>query len=109
MVDSRQVHPETVIDLSTRRERRWAPQATQNPPAAEQAATGDLLALPFLMDRIQDGNHQVQMWSAYQLVERWETDSERYLERLWSAALPEIRDYHIRLQTESLAHFVPIA
>ncbi|MCZ6841757.1 MAG: hypothetical protein O7G32_02870 [SAR324 cluster bacterium] len=104
MVDSRQVHPETVIDLSTRRERRWVAQATQDPPAAEQAATGDLLALPFLMDRIQDGNHQVQMWSAYQLVERWETDSERYLERLWSAALPEIRDSAIHLIAKHRCH-----
>ncbi|MCH7477387.1 MAG: hypothetical protein IIA14_04725, partial [SAR324 cluster bacterium] len=55
------------------------------------------LALEFLEDRLDARNDQVKMWAAYQLVERWQGEAPRFVERMWISPLPEIRESAIHL------------
>ena len=103
MVDSGQVHPETVgtvIDLTQHPDFRSAAPR----PVASAPTGGFLLDMGFLMDRLDDRSDQVKMWAAYQLVERWETEAEQYLERMWSSPLPEIRESAIDLVAKHRIH-----
>ncbi len=108
MVDSRQIHPESVIDLASRMERTegaTAPAAGSAPVSSSAPEARQYpLALPFLVERLEEGNHQVQMWAAYQLVDRWQSEADWYLERLWSSPLPEIRDSAIHLIARHRLH-----
>jgi hypothetical protein len=53
--------------------------------------------MAFLLERLSDRNDQVKMWAAYQLVDRWEREAEQFLEHMWNASLPEIRESAIHL------------
>jgi hypothetical protein len=96
MVDSGRSQPESVIDLSARR--KAAPPEHRPPAAPEwEGEPGDLLSLPFLVERLGFPGNQVRMWAAYQLVDRWQDAAPRYLEKLWEAPQEEIRESAIGL------------
>jgi hypothetical protein len=96
MVDSGRSHPESVIDLSTRR--AAAPPERRPPPIPEwEGEPGDLLSLPFLVERLSYASNQVRMWAAFQLVDRWQEACPRYLDKLWEAPQEEIRESAIGL------------
>jgi hypothetical protein len=58
---------------------------------------GDLLSLPFLVERLSYPSNQVRMWAAYQLVDRWQDAAPRFIEKLWEAPQEEIRESAIGL------------
>jgi len=96
MVDSGRSQPESVIDLSTRR--HSAPPERRPPPVPEwEGEPGDLLSLPFLVERLSFASNQVRMWAAYQLVDRWQDASPSYIDKLWEAPQEEIRESAIGL------------
>ena len=99
MVDSRQVRPEMVIDLASRKKIRATPSPGKPEPAVRPQPLGAFpLTRPFLQERLTDHSDQVRMWSAFQLVQRWEGDAEHFVERMWNAGRPEI--------VESATHLV---
>ncbi len=96
MVDTGRSQPESVIELSTRR--RSAPPERHTPPVPEwEGEPGDLLSLPFLVERLSFPSTQVRMWGAYQLVDRWQDACPRFIEKLWEAPEDEIRESAIGL------------
>lgn len=103
MVDSGPVHPDSVIDLNSRRRRNGGDggQGLSAPSAPQWFYP---LSLPFLMERLGDSHDQVRMWAAYQLLHRWEPQAEQYLERMWEGELPEIRESAIHLIAKLRMH-----
>lgn len=94
MVDTGPLHPESVIDLALRQRNRGGQSG-----GAGSASDGgyELLSLPFLQRCLSVGNEQVQMWAAYQLLDRWRDASEQYVEHLFASPLAEIRESAINL------------
>lgn len=96
MVDSGPGQQESVIDVTTRR-RPAASDAAPATGAGSDGQAGDLLSLPFLMERLSSPSPQVTMWAAYQLVDRWQEACPRYIDALWLAPQEEIRESAISL------------
>lgn len=84
MVDSGPLHPESLAPGT----------ASHSGDDSEQA---ELLSLSFLMQRLDAESEQVQMWAAYQLVDRWQHACEAFVERLWNSPHEEIRESAIHL------------
>lgn len=98
MVDSGPLHPQTVIDMKSRKKLR---QVEQIPPKPDPILSKNLgrfpLSLHFLMERLAEGDDQVKMWAAYQLLDRWQGDAERFIELMWNSSLPEIQESAVHL------------
>ena len=113
MVDSGQSQPGSVIDLTSRLKRGKGDDVSATPamPAAPVASGAPgaqqwqyPLSLQFLMERLDDRQDQVRMWAAYQLLHRRQPEAEQYLERMWNAKLPEIRESAINLIAKHRFH-----
>ncbi len=57
----------------------------------------ELLGLPFLLERLEANSTQVQMWAAFHLVDRWQDETEQFVERMWHSTVPEIRESAVNL------------
>ncbi|HKI97257.1 MAG TPA: hypothetical protein VKB51_02165 [bacterium] len=85
-----------MIELSARR--RADPPERRPPQVPEwEGEPGDLLSLPFLVERLSFPSNQVRMWAAFQLVDRWQDACPRYIDKLWEAPQDEIRESAIGL------------
>lgn len=104
MVDSGPAQPDSVIDLNSRRGRNGVNGGGDNSPPPPAQPWSFPLSLPFLMESLGEGQDQVRMWAAYQLMHRWEPQAEQYLERMWESDLPEIRESAINLIAKQRFH-----
>ena len=87
---------ESIIDLTTRRRRSAAHQEIQGLTDGG-IPHGEMLALPFLVDRLDSPNEQVRLWAAFQLVDRWQDHSATFIDKLWESPQEEIREAAISL------------
>lgn len=91
MVERGSLHPESVIDLAARK------REGKGKHSFTVSEGGFPLALNFLIERLKGGTDKVQMWAAYQLVERWPHESNRFVKIMWESHTEEIRELAIHL------------